>query len=190
MFGAPPKKQKYSGKTALLGSKCHPPMEASFISSNHPDAPSGPYSDQAHWGATPEPLNAAGHRRGQGLSLKNLLLQPPRLPSPITKVGQVGSGGWVCRGGTGRGLVATTGLPSGDHAEAWVGAGSPLSLVSGHQCCLSPPPPTPSGEAGPEALGQGECGGGRGVETQASDRGLLRMWGWGIRPCVQWGGFL
>lgn len=74
--------------------------------------------------------------------MKKLLLGPPLLPSPITKVGQAGSRG-VRAGWTERGLVAATGFPSGDHEEAWVGAGSPLSLVFGNQCCLSPPPPTP-----------------------------------------------
>lgn len=120
--------------------------------------------------------------------MKKLLLGPPLLPSPITKVGQAGSRG-VRAGWTERGLVAATGFPSGDHEEAWVGAGSPLSLVFGNQCCLSPPPNSSHpGKQGRKRWNKGSVVEDMGVETQGSDRCLLLLWGWGIGLCVQWGG--
>lgn len=127
-----PKKtrQKYSGNTAQLGSKC-PQLEhlSSLQTTRMPPLVPILTRPGLPGAATPEALNTAQQRRGHELSWKNVLLGPPQAPFPITKVSQAS-------GGMGRGWRAATGFPSGDHEEARVGAGSPLCLV----CCLSPAP--------------------------------------------------
>ena len=134
----PPKEAEIFGKHCPAGIQAPPLMEVFFISSKHPDAPSGPSSDQARWGATPEALNAAGHRRGQGLSLKNLLPGGPLpAPFPITKVGQAGRwGAGGDREGTGsrhRIPIWGSGIVRKPGGE---GVGPPLV----HQCCQCPTP--------------------------------------------------
>ena len=71
--------------------------------------------------------------------------------------------------------MAATGFPSAGPQEAWVGAGSPLSFVWGHQCCLSPPPYFP-GKQGRKIWDKGRVAEERFEELT----GASRVW---VHPC-------